>query len=193
MKKLSKEKSQQLILVVLVTLMAVFGLSYLLIKPQYEKWQNLKLQKDAALAKLQQVKFTIENADQIESQLCEAKKRLDKIEDTMASGDLYSWAINSIRQFKLGYKIDVPQFSQIDGPKEMPMLAHFPYKQASLTIGGSGQFHDLGRFLSDFENQYPYMRILNLSLEPTSSLTSSDRERLAFKLEIAALVKPGAS
>jgi Tfp pilus assembly protein PilO len=193
MKKLSKEKTQQLALVGLITVAALVGMVYLVIKPQHERWQNLKVQREAALARLQQVKQTIENADQIESQLCEAKKRLDKIEDTMATGDLYSWTINTIRQFKLSYKIDVPQFSQIDGPKEVSMLAKFPYKQASLTIGGSGQFHELGRFFADFENQFPYMRLLNLSLEPGSSLNSTDKERLSFKLEVVTLVKPGAS
>ena len=45
---------------------------------------------------------------------------------------------------------------------------------------------------SDFENQFPYIRVMNLSLEPASSLVSSEKERLAFRMEIAALVKPGA-
>ena len=59
----------------------------------------------------------------------------------MASGDLYAWTINTLRQFKLGYKVEIPQFSQIDGPKEMNMLAGFPYKQANMTISGTAYLH----------------------------------------------------
>jgi Tfp pilus assembly protein PilO len=193
MKTMSKEKGQQLVLVILVTLGAMAGVGLLLIKPQYSSRDLLVAQRRQAEQKLQQVKQTVANADRIEAQLCESKKRLVTIEEGMATGDLYSWAINTIRQFKLAYRVDIPQFSQIDGPKEENMLAKFPYKQATLTIGGTAHFHDLGRFLADFENQFPYIRIVNLSLEPLSGLVSTEKERLSFKLEIAALVKPGVS
>jgi hypothetical protein len=111
----------------------------------------------------------------------------------MATGDLYAWTINTLRQFKLSYKVEIPQFSQIDGPKDMNMLAGFPYKQANMTISGTALYHDFGKFVSDFENQYPYMRVLNLSLEPISAIVGADHEKLAFKMEIAALVKSTAS
>jgi hypothetical protein len=193
MKNLSKEKQQHLILTVLLTAMALAGIFLYLLKPQWNKWGTLKTQREAAQRRLAQVKQTIELADQIEAQLIESKKRLDKIEGGMATGDLYFWAINTLRQYKLAYKVEIPQFSQIDGPKPMPMLAQFPYQQATLTIGGSAQFYDLGRFLADFENRFPYMRIMNLTLEPASGLVSGEKERLAFKMEVGMLVKPGAS
>ena len=139
-----------------------------------------------------QLKQAVDSADQIEAELAQGRKQLDAIEKTMATGDLYSWAINTIREFKAAHKVEIPQFSQIDGPKDMTMLAGFPYKQATLTIGGTAQFHDFGKFVSDFENQFPYIRVMNLSLEPSSSLLTSDsKEKLAFRMEIAALVKPG--
>jgi Tfp pilus assembly protein PilO len=193
MKTLSKEKQQHLILIALVTAAVAVGWGLFVIKPQYKSRGSLALQEREAEQKLQQVKQTIARADQTESDLVDAKKRLEGIEQGMASGDLYSWAINTIRQFKLDYRVDIPQFSQIDGPRDVPMLPKFPYKQATLTIGGTAHFHDLGRFLSDFENQFPYIRVVNLSLEPISGLVSSEKERLSFKLEISALVKPGVS
>ncbi len=193
MNKLSSEKRKKLVLVALVTAAAVAGVGYGLIKPEYRRRATLAAAKAVAERKLEQMKQTIESADLIEAQLGETKKQLDRIEEGMASGDLYSWAINTIRQFKLPYRVDIPQFSQIDGPREMSMLAGFPYKQAALTIGGTATFNDLGKFISDFENQFPYCRIMNLTLEPTSGLVSSDRDRLSFRMTIAALVKPGAS
>lgn len=192
MKNLSNEKRKQLVLVALLTVGAMIGTAYGLIKPEFQKREKMAQARHAAERRLAQMKQSIENADQIEAQLCETKKRLDKVEEGMASGDLYSWAINTIRQFKLAYKVEIPQFSQIDGPRDMSMLAGFPYKQATITIAGSASFYDFGKFVSDFENQFPYARLQNLTLEPISG-ASGDREKLSFKLQIAALVKPNAS
>lgn len=193
MNKLSKEKQQQLILVILVTIMAVVGLWFVLIRSQRQSLQILAVRKQAAKEKLLQVRKAIETADQTEQQLCELKKVLDKSEEGMATGDLYSWSINTMRAFKLGYKVEIPQFSQVDGPKDSTLLAGFPYKQATWTVAGTGSFYEFGRFISDLENQFPYMRVMNLTLEPASGLVSSDSEKLAFKVDLAALVKPGAS
>lgn len=193
MNSLSKEKRTQLVLVAGLTVGLVLALYFGLIRMQQQSLEHLGESKRAAQQKLEQVKQTIENAELIESQLGEAGRRLAKIESTMASGDLFAWTINTLRQFKLGYKVEIPQFSQIDGPKEMNMLAGFPYKQANMTISGTAFYTDLGKFISDFENQFPYLRVLNLSLEPIPAQGSAERERLAFRMEIAALVKSPAS
>ncbi len=193
MKTTNLEKRKQLILVAIVTVTVLGGLYLGVIRSQQANLVNLASQKTEAAQKLAQAKRAIETSDQVQSQFCEAKKQLDKIEETMASGDLYSWAVNLMRQFKANYKIDIPQFSQVDGPRDMSMLARFPYKQAVWTIAGTSRFHDFGKFLADFENQFPYARVLNLSLEPVPASLSAEKERLAFRLEIAALVKPGIS
>jgi hypothetical protein len=193
MKKLSKEKQQHFILTILLTAMALAGLGYGVIRPQYQTLGSLKTKREEANRRLEQVTQTIENADQIESGLCEAKKQLDKIEEGFPSGDLYSWSINMLRAFKLPYRVEIPQYSQVDGPKDTTMLAAFPYKQATMTIGGSAQFNELGRFVADLENQFPYFRVLNVNLEPIAATGPAERERLAFKMELAMLVRPSAS
>ncbi len=192
MNKLSNDKRNQLILTVLVTVTVIAGLWLGLVRKQQHTLAELASRKKSAAQKLQVVKQTIENADLIEGQLAEASNQLAKVEETMASGDLYSWAITTIRQFKTNYKVDIPQFSQIDGPKNVSLLANFPYKQATLTISGTAFFHDLGKFVADFENEFPYVRVLNLSVEPVSALVANEREKLAFKMDVAALVKPTA-
>ena len=190
MKNMPKDKRNQLILAALI-FAVVAGAWYMVVyKSQTESLDTMRSKRDAAVKKLKEAKLAIKGADEVESQLCDVKKRLEKVEDTMATGDLYAWTINIIRQFKLSYKVEIPQFSQIDGPRDVTMLANFPYKQATLTIGGTAHFHDLGRFIADFENQFPYMRLMNLTLEPSSGLMAADKERLSFRLEIATLVKP---
>lgn len=193
MKSLSKDKRNQLVLVIVATGGVLAGLWFGLIRSQEQTLQQLAQSKRSAEQKLDQVKQAIETADAVEVQLGEASKRVAKIESTMASGDLYLWTINTLRQFKPGYRVEIPQFSQIDGPKDMNLLPAFPYKQANMTISGSALFTDFGRFVADFENQFPYMRVINLSLEPNPSTSPPDKERLSFRMEIATLVKNTAS
>ncbi len=188
---ISKDKKQKLVLVTVVTVGVLAALWFGLLGAQRESLSDLAARRTASEKKLQQVKLTIQNAARTESELEAAGGRLRQLESGMASGDLYAWAINTIRQFKLPYKIDIPQFSQIDGPKDMAMLPAFPYKQATITIAGTAYFYDLGRFIADFENQFPYMRIQNLSLTPGGGMANTDREKLSFKMDIVALVKPG--
>ncbi len=193
MNKLSKQKRNQLLLVVLLTVGVLAGLWFGLIGFQQQNLERLAQSKTAAEQKLEQIKQAVETADLVEAQLAEVGQRLSKIEGSMATGDLYSWTIDTLKKFKLGYRVEIPQFSQIDGPKEMNMLAGFPYKQANMTISGTAFYSDFGKFVADFENQFPYMRVLNLSLEPIPAMVASEKERLAFRMEIAALVKTGAS
>jgi len=193
MKKLSEEKRQQLVLVVLLTAGVLAGLYLGVIQFQSAALKRLRTRKLAADQQLKEVKHSIANATEIEAQLGEAGARLSKLEETMASGDLYAWAISTMRKFKLPYKVEIPQFSQIDGPRETTLLQQFPYKQATLTVGGYAFFYDFGRFISDFENQFPYARVLNLNLEPMSAMPGGEREKLSFRMEITTLVKPGTS
>ena len=52
----------------------------------------------------------------------------------MASGDLNAWVINTLRTFKAGYKVDMPQFSPI-GP--VAEVIHSPAHPYTLGLMGS--------------------------------------------------------
>jgi hypothetical protein len=192
-KKLPKEKKNALILVVVGTLAVMGGLGFGLIKFQFAKLAQLRDKRANAEQKLQEMRNTVKGADKIEAQLAEQKKVLDGIEDDMASGDLNAWIINTLRTFKAGYKVDLPQYSPVSAVTDVPLIPGFPYKQATITVAGSACFHDFGKFLSDFENQHPHMRVLNLTLDSPGHVTSEEQERLNFKMEVSTLVKPNAS
>ena len=191
--KLPKEKLNRLILVILATLIAIAGLYFGLIRRQNESLVRLAQQQAAAAKKLQVIRDAIHRADQIKAQLDEAKTTLTAAESDIASGDLYAWVIDWLRQYKAPYKVEIPQFSQLGAPADVNLLPRFPYKQTTLTVAGTAHYHDLGRFLADLENQFPHVRLLNLSLDVNAVSTSVETETLSFKLDIVTLAKPNPS
>jgi hypothetical protein len=106
----------------------------------------------------------------------------------MASGDLYSSMFDIIRRFKASHSIDVPQFNSTGIASDLDMLPRFPYKQATMSIAGTGYYHEIGRFVAGFENAFPSCRIQNLDLSIASLERPDDREKLSFRMDIVFLV-----
>jgi hypothetical protein len=192
MPRLSKEKQQQLVLVFLLTLAAIVGLYFSLINIQQEKLAGMPRRIEKAKRYLEKMRHSIQSAKQIQADLESASAKLAEVEAGMATGDLNAWLYSTIRTFKQNYKVDIPQFSSKE-VGEVTLLPNFPYKQVKIGIGGSAQFYELGRFLRDFENTFPCMRVQNLAIsqEGGHSAAPADREKLSFRLEIVGLVKPG--
>jgi hypothetical protein len=192
-KKLPKEKKQHLILIGIITVGALAGLGLGVVKQQYGYLGRLAAAKVSTEKKLHAVEEAVKRSKQIEGELDDNRRTLAELENDVAEGDLYSWVINMLRKFTADYKVEIPQKSGISGPNDVTMLPKFPYKQASITVLGTAHYHDLGRFIADFENQFPHMRLLNLALEMAPATAAGESEMLSFKLEIVTLVKPNAS
>lgn len=188
---LSKQKRDRFILVILVTAVILVALGFGLIRGQYDSLRNLADKQRVTQKQLSAIEEAFKNADRIEARLKEANKSLARTEETMASGDYFSSMINLIKKFSASYKVDIPQFGQ-PIVAEVSLLPRFPYKQVSLSVTGTGYFHDIGKFIADFENRYPQIRFQNLTLEPGSALLPGENEKLSFKMEVVTLIKPGA-
>ena len=192
-RNLPRDKRNKLLAVVLGTLAVLAGLYFGLIKYQEKNLVHLAQKKVAVEARHRQVLDAIKHAHQIEADLATAKKALAEAEADIASGDLYSWVINTLREFKAKYKVNIPQFNPIGPTTEVNLLPNFPYKQTSLSVAGSAHFHDFGRFLADLENQFPHVRVLNLSLELNANPVGEEQEMVSFRLDIVTLVKTNPS
>jgi Tfp pilus assembly protein PilO len=188
--KLSKEKKQQLFGVVAGTVAVLGALGYFLIKGGYEQLGQLNQKKQAAEQKLDQMRSAVKRSAEIEAQFAETEAALMERETTMANGDLYSWIHENLRRFQRGYKVEIPQISQVTPPTPVDIIPDFPYQQTSVEVSGTAYYHDLGRFVADFENQFPLMRIQNLALDQNTLAPGADREKLLFRMNIVALIKP---
>jgi hypothetical protein len=189
MKKLSTEKRNQLIMIAVGTLGVIAALWFLVIGAQRQKINEIDGKIAGTTAQIKKMEQVKKAAATIETQLEECQTRLAKIESTLPSGDWYLWVNTTLRKFNApSYHVDIPV---INAPvaSAMNLLPAFPYNQLSVAVNGTAYYDDLGKFLSDFENQFPCMRIQNLSLEPGVGANPDDREKLTFRMEIVSLTK----
>lgn len=188
MKWLPKDRQNPFFIIVLTTVAVLALIYFFLIGTQHGLLAKIAANRVAAQKKLQDMDNTIKNADLITKELAVFRADLVRAETDMASGDLYSWTYSTMRQFKLAYKVELPD---IGAPKPggVNLLPAFPYSQITFTISGKAYYHELGKFVADFENAFPHARLVNLNITPVAG----DTEMLSFNVDVIALVKPNAS
>ena len=188
MKRLPRDKRNQLITVILVTVAILALIGFSLIRPQFDSLSKIATARKAADKQLQSIKHAITNSEAIANEWNETAYALAQAEEDMASGDLYSWTYDTLRHFKQSYRVEIPE---VGHPTigESDLLPSFPYKQIQFAINGTVYYHDLGKFIADFENSFPHSRMVRLVVEPAAS-TDSNSEKLSFKMDIITLVKP---
>lgn len=188
--KLPKEKRDHLILIFMATAGVVAGLNFLLINAQREKLADFPRKIASAQQKLETMRKTVRAESQTGTVLTLTSNKLAAMEQGMASGDVNAWFYSAIKKFKQNYAVDIPQVGQGE-VGEVTLLPKFPYKQVKIGIGGTASFYDLGNFLADFENDFPYFRVQNIVIEGGSSAATPETEKLSFRLEVVALIKAG--
>jgi hypothetical protein len=188
MKWLPREKRNAFIIVVLSTAAIMALICFGLIGSQNSTLSRVADSRKAAAGQLQRIEDTIKNADMTARQLADATYDLSRAEEDMASGDLYSWTYGTMRLFKQQYKVEIPEIGHpVVG--DVDLLPAFPYKQLKFSINGTAYYHDLGKFVADFENAFPHARLVNIIIQPAGG----DGEKLSFQIEIIALVKSNPS
>ena len=188
MKWLPREKRNAFILVVVITVAILMLIGFGLLRSQSSLLDRVKISRKAAEVQLQGIEKTIKNAASTTNDLVTVTVALSRAEEDTASGDLYSWANNTLRLFKQQYKVEIPEIGH-PTESEVDLLPAFPYRQMRFIVSGKGYYHDIGKFVADFENAFPHIRVTNLTIEPVAS----EGEKLSFRMEIIALIKPNAS
>lgn len=189
MKRLPAAKRNQLIGVLIGTV-GLIGLVYLgLIQPQNTKNANLAQQIIKESGRLDDYKKLIKKKEETTALVVTLSNQLVQAEQDLAYGDLNEWTYDFVRRLKAAapkLELSAPNSGALS---DCDLIPAFPYKQLRIALTGSTHYHDLGKFISDFENKYPHCRILNVSAEPAASGVGGS-EKLNFRLDLVALVKP---
>jgi hypothetical protein len=184
--KLSKEKKNQLFLVAICAVVAIAVMWVELIQPRNTALARAMDNQKKAREKLDGIQTEIKHANNIVAELNDVTKTLSDAESDMASGDLYSWTYNTMRLFKAQYPVAIPEIGHPE-VSSVDLFSSFPFKQVKFVVTGTAYYHDLGRFIADFENTYPHIRVANLQIQPGDA--GDGPEKLGFRMEIIALVK----
>jgi hypothetical protein len=195
--KLSKDKRDRIILVVMLTLAVSWGLWQFVINTRSARLKTQQVELVEQEGQLLQARDWIERAQTVEQEMTEALSALSRAEDGLAGRtDPYAWSyllLDQIRQMGPDLRnLDVAGKPDI-GP--VRLLPGFPYQATTFTVVGLGHYHDFGRFVADFENEFPYFRVENIELTARSSMSDSEetldqREMLNLKFDIVALLEP---
>jgi Tfp pilus assembly protein PilO len=194
MKTLSKDKRDRVILAIVIGVAVIAGLWFGVIKAQKASLEQHADKLEKAQQKVRDGKRLVERAAQTGADLEQATKKLAAIEDGMAPADKYAWLIQTVNEFRAAYRIDKLNYSR-EQLGEVKLLPGFPYKAATFKVQGLAHYHELGKFIADFENAFPFISLQNLQIErqqiELANVTGpEDLEKLAFKVDIVTLVKP---
>lgn len=191
--KLTKEKRDHLILVGLGTAIVIAGVWVGVVSGQKQKIKSLSADISDVEAKIQKAKTWVNNYDALLAEVEDLKEKVRAEEDKLVSAtDTYRSTTEAVTKVMVRHRVDKkahapPVESQVE------LLADFPYRQTSFMLQGEGYYHDFGRFLADFENSYPHMRIQKLRLTPGTSSPTPIPEKLTFEMEVVMLVNKPAS
>ena len=202
MTKLSKDKRDKLILTI-IGVVGVLGILYtFILGAQKDALNGLEMQISAVKDKLAKAERLVKSEEIVERNLEESQKVLDeKVRDMAPKGQYYYWFFKLLDEFRkneglnTGFIIDItqPEFIQ------MGLLPNFPFTAASFGVRINGEFQEVGRFIADLENNYPYFRVQNVRIGPQgASLAQAGREaanegneKLIVELRVVTLIKPG--
>ena len=189
MRKLSKEKRDRLILVCFSTVGIIAALWLTLIQSEREKLKQMRAETRNLVDQIQGTDRLISQEASFHKTLENLNAELARRESGMASGDRFNWFVNMLNKFKSGYELEIPQISpEVVAP--VGLFPEFPYEAATFKISGAGTYFEFGRFLKDFENKYPYIRVQNLELKPLKS--EAKNEQVSFNMDVVTLIKPTA-
>ncbi|MDE3098569.1 MAG: hypothetical protein KGJ88_03775 [Verrucomicrobiota bacterium] len=188
MNKIPKEKLNHLILVGVGTALALAAVWFLVIGPQRAAVAASRIKMAGAQKQYQDVLDSITRSNSSTNALEKADARLVRAESDMASNDPNVWIYDFVRRLNNDKRYKVTISVQGETSVEpVNILPKFPYKQLKVLVGGTAYYHDLGRFIADLENNHPYIRLVDLTIEP-----QANGEKLSFTMQMITLIKPTA-
>jgi hypothetical protein len=196
--KLSKEKRDKLILVSIVGLVALAGLYYFVILEQKKALTQAQSRIAAAKQNLARAESWVRMGNSIHLSLEENRALLRQREEQMAPVDMLKWFHDTLQGSLQNHQVRLEDIMRTPDIGPIGIFPQFPYQTATFTVRFSATYHDFGRFLADFENAFPYMRVQNLEISPSSSLrtqTASLRrnETLHIQVKVVTLIRPAIS
>jgi hypothetical protein len=188
--KLTKPQKDQLIGIAVGTVVLVGALYYLGVTDRQDALSNTEKNTAKMMDTLKMAEGKIRQGEEIAEKLATRTQLLDKRESTLVPDrDSYAWILSTLNDFIRPRKgVNV---ISVNPPEvgESGILAGFPYKWATFHLVFSGYYHDMGVFIADLENNFPYFRVQNLAVSANTTV-GTEAEKLTVSFDLVAPVKP---
>ena len=201
MNKMSKDKRDKLILVVLAVL-GVLGVLYtFVLGAQKEALSNTQIKITSVQDKVSKAERLLRAGPTIEETLAQSQMEVNQREEEMAPpGQYFYWFLKLMDGFRQKEALQSITIVDITQPSFGPaaLLPDFPYQAATFGVTLTGRFHELGKFLADFENRFPYMRVQDLLIQQNPLEApgaggiprGENEEKIMLQMKVVALIKP---
>ncbi len=206
MNKLSKEKRDRVLLVAIGTCAVLAAFYLLILTGQRNALAEYATRIDSERQKLEKAERWLRMAPSIETRLGTIRKELDAKQEDMAPVDKFKWFYNTLESALARHKVRLVDITREPELGEVGLLPKFPYRAATFGVKLLASFHEYGAFLAEFENQFPYMRVQNLQIEPkiepetgkgqavpVALRPPGTRETLEITMRVVTLIRPGGS
>jgi hypothetical protein len=167
--KLSKDKRDKFILTCLAFIGATGILYTFVLGAQKDTLAGLNKQILIGRDKLGKAERLLKNKATIEADLQAHQQVLTTREQSLApQGQYYYWFLKLMDQFREQERLNSTFITDITQPEfnDAGLVANIQYKAASFGLRLNGQYQEIGRFIADLENTFPYFRVQNVRMVP---------------------------
>ena len=200
---LPKDKKTRILLIAAVAVVVCGGLWFGVIQSRNTVLAGASSRLEKAQNRLTEAQKWLKNSDEIKSEMEKALRQLEDMEAQMprANEDLFAKSYALLDKAKAGHVVEIrevtrPEKKEGEKKKDVGLFASFPYDASVFSVSGVAHYHDFGKFLADFENNHPYCRLQNITLGTVLETGAEGatgrlaKEKLAFRMDIVALIKP---
>jgi Tfp pilus assembly protein PilO len=196
MNKLPKDKRDKLILICIGVVGAIAALYFFVLSDMKDEQATLN-------TKIFSIKDKIDKSDRLLKRTAELQARMEALKKSLdvrqaqmpRPGEDHVWFLKIMEDRRTKYNLDI---SEIRNPEawEPGELPKFPFKAVSFNVTLIGGYTDFGKFLADFENEFPYMRVQLMSIVPDvaqappgQAAAGDDAGKLRFNFRVVSLIK----
>jgi hypothetical protein len=213
MNKLSKEKRDRIILILIGGVGVAAGIWYFIMGPQKAAISDYRDRIEHTQEKLLRAERLTRRDLQIRADLEELRAKISAAEGQMIPAEQVEvsgkkWLLDQLNAFTQNrYDLTLRNLSDPTVGKQFLHLPGMVYSAAAYRVDLHGHYHEFGRFLADFENSFPYLSIQNLQVSPIATpmgaqtgfvdrleggfQNADDREKLIVSMRIVLLFRPG--
>jgi len=195
MNKLPKDKRDKLLLICFAIVGIVSVLYFLVLSDMKDEQAVLGTKITSLKDKIDKSEMLMKKQSDFQAHSEQLRKALNDRQAQMPKpGEDHVWFLRIMEERRAKFNLDISEIRNPE-PADPGVLPKFPFKGVAFNVTLIGAYTDFGRFLADFENSYPYMRVQIISVSPDlqqsagAGASAEDASKLRFNFRVISLVK----